>query len=712
MDPSDVETLTITSAGHSDQCLEETALHTTDIADDKQDVSWPVPTATRLDIHQGPPKQPTTHPKPTDDSSMADEQPDISRGKVKVLKHDLEKGQGRRGNDVSGSLTVYEECVEDAGRISSHLTPKTQMLIMNLPQFAADSEDQAIASSLRRARSFVKGNRPGGRDIDHAHMETGQNSAHGRQVEKRRSYNTQRASYDTRGSTKRGDNFNRLPYNTEGTSGESGKFIAGLYSAGTTDIGGANQTVTTEVQSVNPAPPQSLTRRRAPVRAKQRPHSPNLTANERSYPVIPVPTALGPPNPSTGLHQEGVAMNEVTIPDGRDYTESQDGPPPKPRARDKAGWKSAKRSPVDGGMDHGVSNTTQMLLETKMRTQILSFPTISAEEQRRALGSPRHESSLLSRRRPTSSRSPSKSPTRQLKRSSSKEGNDRAGDNREKLPDLEGNPSHLCINLAVDTTTANENVIDNTDVSKSEQISLLTPRANAKEMSGSIVSLNSESSKKTATTMTNNRDRYSRMIALGLPRVNLDIEKDHFSRHSLKRRSQKLREKFEIPNEECVPLAGPQLMVGVSKSEPPAVQDHVEMPDLGAPSQPPPSLCKSVVVGPEDDTDAMWPGQEGDMDSVILKTYEAQQINQVYLNGSSLENAEPPLTSAPKELRASDLRARGNFQRQNNIRLGKNKSVNYTYFRMMPPGQMKCSPASSVIESPRASKAHLYQGAA
>jgi hypothetical protein len=136
--------------------------------------------------------------------------------------------------------------------------------------------------------------------------------------------------------------------------------------------------------------------------------------------------------------------------------------------------------------DPGISNSTHMLLQSKMNTQFFSFPNISAAEQRRAGCTPRAEGTRTHSRSPPRANRPRRTPGP-----------------AEKRPSEQPPPQAP---VAKEASTVDAPVT----------------RAGAKS-------------------------RYSRMIALGLPKVNIDIDRNHFSRQSLKRRSLQLRERYDMP---------------------------------------------------------------------------------------------------------------------------------------------------------------------
>lgn len=175
----------------------------------------------------------------------------------------------------------------------------------------------------------------------------------------------------------------------------------------------------------------------------------------------------------------------------------------------------------------GVSNTTQQLIETAIIKRHFQFPNLTAEAHRKSLTTPRHEEMLSH---------PSRiSPSLY---------------NKAKNALIHGGqPINAFIHAStVQSYDVNEPIIE----TAREQTS------NRNELSQSHDQLASQEAARaqSSTGMTRSNsfyhdqqrkgDKTSRMISLGLPRVNIDIDRHHFSHNNRMRRSMELRGKYSL----------------------------------------------------------------------------------------------------------------------------------------------------------------------
>ena len=169
------------------------------------------------------------------------------------------------------------------------------------------------------------------------------------------------------------------------------------------------------------------------------------------------------------------------------------------------------------GSDPGVSHTSHRLLEAKVIKHTFAFPEITSDMQRKATGkTPRVEdlmaySHVNSRPKTIGGIAPSN-------RGST-----------EKLPTLED---------SMEKSGSKDDLVN-----QGEDASYNTEKERPK-MKRSKTTLGAEPMR--SNTFVQNKDKYSKLVSLGLPKVTIDIERNHFSRDNILRRSTLLREKFEI----------------------------------------------------------------------------------------------------------------------------------------------------------------------
>lgn len=174
------------------------------------------------------------------------------------------------------------------------------------------------------------------------------------------------------------------------------------------------------------------------------------------------------------------------------------------------------------GSDPGVSHTTHRLLQSQLIKQTFAFPDISPEMQRKAPGrTPRVDESLYNTGNHGNTG---------LLHKMVRTNNDLLLTSQEKLPHLEDNIEKMDIRHSPRPAVSQEILPG----SSKEQ----------PQMKRAKTSIGSELVR--SQTFVQNRDKYSKLVSMGLPKVNLDIDRNHFSSNNLMRKSLSLREKFDI----------------------------------------------------------------------------------------------------------------------------------------------------------------------
>ena len=184
--------------------------------------------------------------------------------------------------------------------------------------------------------------------------------------------------------------------------------------------------------------------------------------------------------------------------------------------------------------DPGVSNTTQQLIQHQVVKRQFQFPQLTAEAHRKSLVTPRHDDTLYFNRM---------SPGLYVKQKTIHvNGVIAEGANNHKAA-VHASPVNS-YDVTVPLEETREKSLSKQDLSASHD-QLMAPDVQRSQSSVGMATVGGMT-RSHSFYHGQRRDKQTRMISLGLPRVNLDIDRYHFRQNSFMRRSQELREKHNM----------------------------------------------------------------------------------------------------------------------------------------------------------------------
>ncbi|KAK2168398.1 hypothetical protein LSH36_17g10008 [Paralvinella palmiformis] len=264
---------------------------------------------------------------------------------------------------------------------------------------------------------------------------------------------------------------------------------------------------------------------------------------------------------------------------------------------------ASRRKKVDTA-DPGVSNTTQLLIQQHLRKSTFQFPEVSMSEKRRALGTPRDDAGVSLTHRFVRSNLEFQQRSQRTSRTSRQSRRDLS-----RLSSIESG-FDLDLSSSRDSDQFKSRHLDQSASRISDVVS--NPASN--QPSQGAKSSN-------ATPVGPNRGRYSKLVSLGLPNVKLDLDHNHFSRGSIRRRSQRLRQNLDSAPESTTGESSRADSVKSSATVAVAAPKDLIVVNTG---------LESVEHGKSDpdDPDQTWPGLKLDLNYTSVAETAGQMLSQ------------------------------------------------------------------------------------
>ena len=170
-----------------------------------------------------------------------------------------------------------------------------------------------------------------------------------------------------------------------------------------------------------------------------------------------------------------------------------------------------------------------------------------------------------------------------------------------------------------------------------------------------------------------NRGRYSRLVSLGLPNLKLDLEHSHFSRGSVRRRSQRLRQNADLTPDSTIGESSRAESVRSGTTTATTTTKDLIVINTGQESAEP----KTPAPGrqQDDDPDATWPGLKLDLNYMNVADTAGQMLSQ---SMDALRNSldRSALTGAPTPRRT----------RSGGIATPRAEAtISYSFYQLQPP---------------------------
>ena len=315
--------------------------------------------------------------------------------------------------------------------------------------------------------------------------------------------------------------------------------------------------------------------------------------------------------------------------------------------------------------DPGVSNTTQLLIQQQLRKSTFQFPEVSVLEKRRALGTPREDAgvSLTQRYLRTNSNEFQQRPPRTSRTS------------RQSRRELVRFSS---IEAGVDLDLTNSK---DSEQFKSRYLLDQSPSRIPDSPNQSSPQVHGPKTPTAPSGGAQNRGRYSKLVSLGLPNVKLDLEHNHFSRGSIRRRSQRLRQNFDATPESTI---GESSRAESVKSGSTLTPKDLIIINTGLES----IEQKPEQNKPDDDPDQMWPGLKLDLNYVTEAAAAATAAS------SSSSSNQMMLSQSMDALRGTTMADKNSLAVPPSPRRSRSgggatprteATISYSFYQLQPP---------------------------